>query len=164
MRSHDAETIEFRPVSIEDPVVVELLAVYQAELHTMGVPLNRCGTGGVTAAEFEPPAGRFLLATDDGGSPGGRPVGCGGVRLLTAEVAEIKRMYVSPRCRRSGLARRLLAALESDAAAFGARVLRLDTGASMHSAIGLYEATGYHRIEDYNGNPDAAHWFEKFLT
>jgi hypothetical protein len=30
-------------------------------------------------------------------------------------------------------------------------------------AIHLYRSAGYHEIPDYNGNPSASHWFEKFL-
>ena len=29
--------------------------------------------------------------------------------------------------------------------------------------LGLYRAAGYREVPDYNGNPYAAHWFEKTL-
>lgn len=42
--------------------------------------------------------------------------------------AELKRMYVSPDVRGEGLGRRLVAALEAEARALGARRLVLETG------------------------------------
>ena len=72
-------------------------------------------------------------------------------------------MYVDPSARGHGLARRLLASLEEAAVALGATVARLDTGRDMAPAVGLYRATGYVEIDDYNGNPDAGWWFEKEL-
>ena len=53
--------------------------------------------------------------------------------------------------------------LEAAAVDLGATVARLDTGRDMAPAVGLYRATGYVEIEDYNGNPDAGWWFEKAL-
>src|SRR5215470_12524671 len=48
---------------------------------------------------------------------GETPVGCGALRLLDDETAELKRMYVAPSFRGTGLGRRLLAALEAEARA-----------------------------------------------
>src|SRR3979409_2276856 len=62
-----------------------------------------------------PTADAFLIdRTDD------VPVGCGAVRFLDAPTAEIKRMYVSPAARGSGVGRRLLEDLEAFARARGA--------------------------------------------
>src|SRR5262245_58948564 len=46
--------------------------------------------------------GTFLILRRDG-----VPVGCGALRLLDAETAEFKRMYVAPSVRGQGLGRRL---------------------------------------------------------
>ena len=43
----------------------------------------------------------FFLIREDG-----VPAGCGGVKLVSAEYAEVKRMYVRPQFRGLGLARR----------------------------------------------------------
>ena len=77
---------------------------------------------------------------------GGTPVGCGALRLLDAETAELKRMYVSPIVRGSGLGRRLVAALEAEARALGVRRLVLETGVRQAAALALYRATGFHPI------------------
>jgi putative acetyltransferase len=79
----------------------------------------------------------------------GEPVGCGGLRLLDAETAELKRMYVSPAVRGLGLGRRLVAALEAEARALGVRRLVLETGVRQVAALALYRATGFQPIPLY---------------
>lgn len=150
--------VVLRPAASDSPDSERLLAAYAAELVSLGVTLNRGWAGGVSPEQLAPPNGGWLLAWR-----GEDAVACGGVRLLSPDVCEIKRMYVDPSARRAGLARRLLAALEDAAAALGATLARLDTGRDMEPAIGLYRTTGYVEIADYNANPDAGWWFEKRL-
>lgn len=88
--------------------------------------------------------GAFLVVHRDG-----TPVGCGAVRLLDTETAELKRMYVSPDLRGTGLGRRLVAALEAEARALGVRRLVLETGVRQAAALALYRATGFHPIPLY---------------
>jgi ribosomal protein S18 acetylase RimI-like enzyme len=66
--------------------------------------------------------------------------------LLDHETAELKRMYVSPLLRGKGLGRRLLAALEAEARALGARRVVLETGVRQLAALALYRATGFQPI------------------
>jgi len=95
-------------------------------------------------ADFEPPAGAFVVVTQDG-----VPAACGGLRRLDRRTAEVKRMYVRPDARGSGLGRQVLRALESAAREAGYRAIRLETGIRQPEALGLYEAEGYSRIECY---------------
>ncbi len=88
--------------------------------------------------------GAFLIIYQEG-----TPVGCGALRLLDAETAEIKRMYVSPPVRGRGLGRRLVAALEAEARALGVRRLVLETGIWQAAALALYRATGFRPIPLY---------------
>ena len=88
--------------------------------------------------------GTFLVVCREG-----TPVGCGALRLLDAETAELKRMYVSPPLRGRGLGRRLVAALEAEARALGVRRLVLETGVRQAAALALYRATGFHPIPLY---------------
>jgi len=108
--------------------------------------------------QFAPPHGAFLLARLDG-----QAVGCGALRRLDAEVAEIKRVWVDPSTRGLGIGRRLVAALEGAAAGLGCRTVRLDTAAYLTEAFALYQSLGYREIAAYNDNPYSAHWFEKRL-
>lgn len=79
----------------------------------------------------------------------GTPVGCGALRLLDTETAELKRMYVVPTARGTGLGKRLVAALESEARALGVRRLVLETGVRQAAALVLYRTTGFHPIPLY---------------
>lgn len=112
-----------------------------------------------TPEDLSPPGGAFLVGWLDG-----KPVCCGGLKRLPDGTAEIKRMFVVPEARGRGVARRLLAALESAATELGYEVVRLDTGPRQPHAQALYESTGYRPIENFNANPVATFWGEKRLT
>jgi DNA-binding MarR family transcriptional regulator/GNAT superfamily N-acetyltransferase len=106
--------------------------------------------------DLRPPRGTFLVARLDG-----RPVGCGAVKPLEPGVGSIKRMWVSRAVRGAGVGRRLLLALEKEAAALGMRLLRLETNRSLHEAQALYRRNGYREVPAFNDEPYADHWFEK---
>ncbi len=149
-------------IGIEDPTSADArycLAAYFAELDA------RFDTGfdpdvsiSADAHELTPPAGLLLVARIDG-----EPVGCGALKLHGTEPAELKRMWVSPAARGLGLGRRLLAALEHEAAARGASAARLETNRSLVEAIAMYRAAGYREVPAFNDEPFAHHWFEKPL-
>lgn len=103
-----------------------------------------------------PPRGTFLVARLDG-----RPVGCGAVKSVEPGVGSIKRMWVSPAVRGAGVGRRLLLALEKEAAGLGMGLLRLETNRSLHEAQALYRRNGYREVPAFNDEPYADHWFEK---
>ena len=99
---------------------------------------------------FEPPDGSFFVGYLDG-----VPVATGAWRrspvsaLGSDRTAEVKRMYVAPRARGTGLARRMLAHLEQSAAEHGAEVVVLETGLRQPEAIALYESSGYTPIPGF---------------
>ena len=106
--------------------------------------------------------GAFLVIERDG-----TPVGCGAVRRIDSENAELKRMYVSPTLRGSGLGRRLVAALEAEARNLGVRRLVLETGTRQLAAIALYRATGFQTIPlygEYERSPDTSVCMGKELS
>jgi DNA-binding MarR family transcriptional regulator/GNAT superfamily N-acetyltransferase len=110
-------------------------------------------------AEFRPPLGAFLVASVDG-----EPVACGGVKRIAPGVGYLKRMWVAPAVRGVGFARRMLAALESQARELGFTTLKLETNGALTEAIRLYESAGYVEVPPFNAEPYAHHWFEKHLT
>jgi GNAT superfamily N-acetyltransferase len=109
-------------------------------------------------ATLRPPVGAFVVAVRDG-----RPVAGGGVRVY-GDAAEIKRMWVDGEWRGAGLGSRLLCHLEGIAGDLGHRLVRLDTNETLRGAIAMYERSGYARIERYNDNPYATHFYEKRLA
>lgn len=116
---------------------------------------------GISADDHElvPPAGLLLVATRHG-----EPVGCGALKFHDDAPAEVKRMWIAPAVRGFGLGRRLLAELETHAAAHGARALHLETNRTLDEAIALYRSAGYREVAPFNAEPYAHHWFEKTLS
>ena len=96
------------------------------------------------AEEVTGARGAFLIVYRDS-----TPVGCGAFRFIDAETAELKRMYVDPAVRGTGLGRRLVVALEAAARAAGARRLVLETDVRQTAALALYRATGFEPIPLY---------------
>lgn len=123
-----------------------------------GLDLEAPGMPQAGPAEFSPPGGLYLVGYRNGVAVCG-----GGIKRLPDGTCEIKRMYVVPQARRSGLARALLAALEDAARGLGYRIVRLDTGERQPHAIALYEGAGYRRVGNFNNNPAAAFHGEKRL-
>jgi GNAT superfamily N-acetyltransferase len=109
--------------------------------------------------ELTPPRGVFLVVRADDGNP----IGCGAVKLLDPQTAEIKRMWLAPEARGQGLGQKLLAALEDAARGLGATQGRLDTNDVLGAAMSLYRNAGWEAIPAYNDNVYATHWFGKAL-
>lgn len=149
-------------IDVTDPLdvaAVESLRRYFAELD------ERFETGfqaddSITADAdcYRPPRGAFLL-----GRNGTETVACGAVHRLMPDIAEIKRMWVSPAWRGVGLGRRMLDHLEREGRSLGCTLVRLDTNNVLTEAIAMYRSAGYEPIERYNDNPFARCWFEKRL-
>ncbi len=72
----------------------------------------------------------------------GAAAGCGGVAFFE-DYAEVKRMYVREAARGRGVARALLARIETETLARGYEVLRLETGDRLLAAMQLYESAGF---------------------
>ena len=83
----------------------------------------------------------FLVAVSDGAA-----IACGALRRLDAGSAEIKRMYVVPELRGTGVATDVLRALEDAAAERGWHTLRLETGTEQPDAQRFYHREGYREI------------------
>ena len=90
--------------------------------------------------------GRLYLAEIDGAT-----VGLGGLKPISEDVAEIKRMYVRPCARGRGVGRRLLQRLVADARSLEFRVVRLESAAFMREAHALYRSFGFEETAPYEG-------------
>jgi GNAT superfamily N-acetyltransferase len=150
--------IRLERVKTTDPEVLPLYADFVEEADgELGLE-SLAETGQPPPADLDPPNGVLLLAR-----VGGEPAGLAGVRHLDTDVAEVKSMYVVREHRGRGLGGTLLRAVERIAAEHGCTRTRLDTSDYLTEAIGLYRATGYREVPDYNGNPKANLWFERRL-
>lgn len=98
--------------------------------------------------EYAPPEGVLLVGGIDH-----RIEGLVACRRFSAEVCEMKRLYVRPAGRGAGLARHLVMALLDAAAARGYRDIYLDTLPIMGAAQRLYESLGFRDIPPYYATP-----------
>ncbi|MDN2567151.1 bifunctional helix-turn-helix transcriptional regulator/GNAT family N-acetyltransferase [Aquibium sp. A9E412] len=154
-----AARVTIAPEPIDGAAARACLAAYFAELAArFEAGFDPDAGGAAEDAAMTPPDGCFLVARIDG-----RPVGCGALKPLDAQTAEIKRMWVAPEARGRGLARRLLAALEAEARARNRHRVRLDTNRALTTAQAMYRKAGYRPIARFNDNPYADFWFEKTL-
>lgn len=143
-----------REVPADDADAHRLVQAYFAEL--------RARLGGFEAPSLDElradgERGAVFVAAEDG------PVACAWLRVLEADTAEVKRMYVAPSARGRGVARALLGTIEEKARRLGCSRIVLDTAAPLVEAARLYLREGYVEIDRYNENPYAGRWFSKTL-
>jgi GNAT superfamily N-acetyltransferase len=154
---NDAEVL-IEPIDARSSEVEGLLASYFGEIQAaFGHDANRAAPAALE--DFMPPNGVFLVVRDASGVA----VGCGGVRLIDATTAEVKRMWLHPSMRGRGAGWALLRAVEAAARGLGATRGVLDTNDSLTSALALYRAAGWVEVPAYNDNEQATHWFAKPL-
>lgn len=134
--------MELRLVRREDRgAVIDLVRVTLAEF---GIAF---GEGSETDAQlselpesYTRDGGAFFVAEHEG-----RIVGTAGVSALGGVVFELRKMYLAPTVRGSGLGQRLLDACVAHVRVSGGRYVVLDTTEKMQAAIHFYERNGFVR-------------------
>ncbi|THB68128.1 MAG: GNAT family N-acetyltransferase [Desulfovibrio sp.] len=112
---------------------------------------------------YSAPRGCILLA-ETTGSPTAI-AGCVALRPLAQDICEMKRMFVRPEHRGSGVGLVLAQAVIHAAKEMGYSRMRLDTLDSMVPAVRIYESLGFIPISQYCANPlDGARFYELLLT
>ncbi|MFL0252405.1 GNAT family N-acetyltransferase [Clostridium neuense] len=85
----------------------------------------------------------FVVAYSDQGEP----IGCGAIRPINENTAEVKRMYAKSKAKGIGTA--ILSYLEGQAKKLGYSKFWLETRLINKRAVNFYERRGYHRIANY---------------
>ncbi|MFP4274640.1 MAG: GNAT family N-acetyltransferase [Paracoccaceae bacterium] len=140
---HEAEAAALRPMVVE--FLHGVFAGMQPQVPLPGTPAQAAEKTFANLRAYLPPRGRTLLAEDGQG----RRLGCGFLKMVRPDAAEIKRLYVRPAARGLGLGRAITLALMEEARALGARELLIDTGAHMAPARALYRGLGFAEIAPY---------------
>jgi putative acetyltransferase len=99
--------------------------------------------------KYARPAGRLLL-----GHVGEEVAGCVALRPVAGDVCELKRLYVRPAFRATGLGRALMDRILAEARGIGYRQMRLDTVVGqMDRAIAMYRRYGFQEVAPTGGHP-----------
>lgn len=161
----EAASLAVRIVHPDDALARPLLADLEREYdarygvevfgEAAAVELNR-----YPVESFVAPTGAFLVLLLDGA-----PVSGGAFMRFDERTAEFKRVWTRADLRGRGLARRVLSALEREAARLGYDRVHLTTGPRQPEAVALYLRAGYTPL--FDPRRDAAdigiHAFEKAL-
>jgi GNAT superfamily N-acetyltransferase len=86
---------------------------------------------------------------------GDEPAGCGGLRRLDDDHAEIKRMFVARAHRGSGISTAIVRELERYGREAGWSRLALETGDRQPDAVRFYEREGFTRIPNFGHYVDS---------
>ena len=94
-----------------------------------------------------------------------KPIGCGAFRQFDEATVEIKRMYLQPNERGSGIAAEILQMLENWVKELGYKRTILETGDRQVEAVKFYKKSGYKRISNYGqyAQMENSNCFEKKL-
>lgn len=153
------DNIMFEEVDYASELATACLSAFAAELsERLNTVFDLKNSGDPELSQMKHPYGTFVVA-----KLGDMPLGCVGVKGRGGDLAEIKRMWITPAARGLGLARRMMTSAEEAARALSITTLRLDTNSTLSEAVGLYRSMGWVEIDRFNEDPYPDLFFEKQL-
>ena len=138
--------------ALDDADLAAVRTLFREYADGLGVDLSFQGFEEELASlpgAYARPRGRLLIAEH-----AGEIRGCVAMRPLGL-ACEMKRLYVRPSARGTGLGTALVAAIVAAARDSGYAAMRLDTLPTMASARAMYAAFGFREIAPYRHNPVA---------
>jgi len=137
----NAVTITIAEERPDHPDAIGLITELEAHLEPLYPSTSRHGFSVEKLLAENVP---FFVLREDGA-----PAACAGIKLVTPDFGEVKRMYVRPAFRGRGFGAMMLDQLAGYARSRGLPLLRLETGIHQHTAIKVYEAYGFRRIPPF---------------
>lgn len=134
-RNHANVTIQ--RADLTSPLALELIGALNAELSHI-YPEDGANHFQLDPDEVAEGRGTFVMVWR-----ASKAIGCGAVRRIDPQTGELKRMYVVPEERGTGVGRILLEWLEAQARSLGLTRLVLETGTRQLAAVGLYRRAGF---------------------
>ena len=145
-----SESLFIRPASSVEEIATAQ-ALFEEYAAALGIDLGYQGFADELASLpgcYAPPRGRLLIAW-----VGDDAAGCVALRPLADDVCEMKRLYVRPGFRGSGIGKQLAEAIIAEARQIGYAIMRLDTVPKLEAATRLYESLGFVRRDAYYETP-----------
>lgn len=122
---------------------------FQHEVASLPGKYSAEKNGALYLAYIDVPASDSQPATE-------KPIGCVGLRALTRQRSELKRLFLTPESRGLGVSKLLMDVSVARARELGYEEIVLDTLSSMKTARSLYEKYGFVEISAYyESHPDA---------
>jgi ribosomal protein S18 acetylase RimI-like enzyme len=134
--------------------LADIRALFREYAATLPISLGYQGFEAELAAlpgRYATPEGRLFIARDQAGTPDG----CVALRFLAPLECEMKRLYVRPSARGTGLGSALATLIINEARDAGYTRMRLDTLSSMENALALYRRLGFVETSAYYETPVA---------
>ena len=152
--THQLEFVETIPDGYRDLLIAYLTGILPVFEAVSGIEIDPVEMADATLAEpanLLPPKNRLLVAYDDAGTL----VGCGSLRRIRDDACEMKRMFVAPEQRGTGLGRKLFEERINEARRMGLSWVYADTVKGNRAMLNLYEKSGFDYIDRYpeNANP-----------
>ncbi len=146
-------------ISKADPESLAAAKLMDELSDTLWAITGDSGKSSFDPADINLPRSLFVIAYNNQQEA----LGCGAIRQMEGNSAEIKRMYA--RYKGAGIGSAVLSYLEVQAKELGYVSLKLETRLINHNAVSFYESMGYKRIGNYGkyaGNSEAV-CFEKII-
>jgi putative acetyltransferase len=131
--------IQVLPVTASEPRVLALLDALTSELAVEGYTAEQ--TFGYSMQQLQSPNVDMVGACVDG-----KVIGVGGLEVQEDRIGELKRFFVTPEYRGTGVADALLAGLLDYARVHELDLVRLETGDKQRAAIAFYRRHGFVEI------------------
>ncbi len=137
------KTHRIMTVTEEDPASPDALTLMDELSEALELITGDSGRSSFNPNDVCVPRALFVIARNQDGLA----TGCGAIRPIDENIAEVKRMYAKTKAR--GIGNTILSYLEKRAQELGYSALWLETRLVNQRAVLFYERRGYHRIPNF---------------